>query len=281
MVGSITVGEVRSTGHEVEVNEHMGLSLVIPLKGRILSMSGDNTNRAHANHGALLFSPNRRTTRVVAPKGGEFLGLPLVIPFNEIAGTAERMGISLHQIRHARSFGFELHQQSQPISAELVALCKTLHSEIIRGSRRLNLPGAHAQWGNTLSEKVVEIMHEAGIFDLPDIAWQSTNGRHVDRAMEYMRAHLSDIVLISEVADACGVSNRTLEQAFKHAMNMTPMRALNRFRLQAARAMFLDTKFDATVTDVALACGFRHLSRFSRAYADCFGELPSETRARR
>jgi transcriptional regulator GlxA family with amidase domain len=88
-------------------------------------------------------------------------------------------------------------------------------------------------------------------------------------------------VLIAEVAAACGVSSRTLEHAFRDAVGLTPMQVLTSFRLDEARSMLLDRETDASVTDIAMACGFRHLGRFSRVYGHRFGELPSETRARR
>jgi AraC-like DNA-binding protein len=40
-------------------------------------------------------------------------------------------------------------------------------------------------------------------------------------------------------------------------------------------------KESTTVTDVAMGLGFTHLGRFSKAYKDLFGALPSDTLARR
>ncbi len=59
---------------------------------------------------------------------------------------------------------------------------------------------------------------------------------------------------------------------------MTPVAYLTRLRLhrvrQALRAATHDT---TTVTAEALRWGFWHFGHFSRAYKDCFGELPSDT----
>jgi transcriptional regulator GlxA family with amidase domain len=54
-------------------------------------------------------------------------------------------------------------------------------------------------------------------------------------------------------------------------------------RLAQARAELASPRPGASVTRVALDCGFTHLGRFSREYARRFGERPSETlqRARR
>jgi transcriptional regulator GlxA family with amidase domain len=35
----------------------------------------------------------------------------------------------------------------------------------------------------------------------------------------------------------------------------------------------------ASIASIAMECGFGNLGRFAQDYAECFGELPSETRA--
>lgn len=107
MVGNLVVGDVCSTGHEVEVAEPFGVSILVPLQGQIISVACDETRRAHAG------SPNRRTTRVIALEDSDFHAVPLIIPFSEISRTAERMGVSLRQMRRSASFSFELDNGSQ------------------------------------------------------------------------------------------------------------------------------------------------------------------------
>jgi transcriptional regulator GlxA family with amidase domain len=46
---------------------------------------------------------------------------------------------------------------------------------------------------------------------------------------------------------------------------------------QARRALLAATQGSTTVSTVALDCGFWHFGDFSRAYRECFGELPSDT----
>jgi transcriptional regulator GlxA family with amidase domain len=47
--------------------------------------------------------------------------------------------------------------------------------------------------------------------------------------------------------------------------------------MERAREMLVAADPDASVTDVALACGFAHFGRFAGAYRERFGETPSET----
>ena len=78
------------------------------------------------------------------------------------------------------------------------------------------------------------------------------------------------------------MSERTLEYAFKEVMALTPVAYLTRLRLHRVRkALLAATPGSTTVSAQALTWGFWHFGEFSRAYRECFGELPSETLQRR
>ena len=76
--------------------------------------------------------------------------------------------------------------------------------------------------------------------------------------------------------DAC-VSPRTLEAAFKRQFGLSPLAYARRQRLLAARAALRDPACTLSVTQVALAHGFVHLSRFAAQYRQAFGVSPSDT----
>ena len=59
---------------------------------------------------------------------------------------------------------------------------------------------------------------------------------------------------------------------------MSPMRMVREVRLELARKE-LGRDGRGTVADIAMNCGFGHLGRFAQAYAERFGEQPSDTRA--
>jgi hypothetical protein len=78
------------------------------------------------------------------------------------------------------------------------------------------------------------------------------------------------------------LSERTLQYAFKEVMGLTPVAYLTRLRLHRVRhALRTATQAWTTVTAEALRWGFWHFGDFSRAYKDCFGELPSDTLRRK
>jgi AraC family transcriptional regulator, ethanolamine operon transcriptional activator len=97
-------------------------------------------------------------------------------------------------------------------------------------------------------------------------------------AEDYALSRADDQVYVSDLCRAAGVSERTLESAFKVVMGLTPVAYLTRLRLnRVRRALLAATQGSTTVSAEALNWGFWHFGEFSRAYKDCFGELPSDT----
>jgi AraC-like DNA-binding protein len=103
----------------------------------------------------------------------------------------------------------------------------------------------------------------------------------VKRAEEFIRANAGEALQLDEIARAAGVSPRTLRERFQSVRGVSPMQYLRDARMEHAREALLRAGPQATVADIALACGFFHLGRFSTAYAKVFGELPSETLRKR
>lgn len=101
----------------------------------------------------------------------------------------------------------------------------------------------------------------------------------LDRALDFLRA-ADDAASISvpELCAAAGVSQRTLEYAFRETFGITPLGFLRQRRLHAARHELLVTHHGATtVGDIAYRAGFLELGRFATTYRRSFGEAPSQT----
>lgn len=100
----------------------------------------------------------------------------------------------------------------------------------------------------------------------------------VQIAEDYALSHTAERLHVTDLCEAARVSERTLQYAFKELMGMTPVAYLTRLRLHRVRqSLRLATHASTTVTKEALRWGFWHFGDFSRAYKDCFGELPSDT----
>lgn len=104
----------------------------------------------------------------------------------------------------------------------------------------------------------------------------------VKRVEDYVLAHAGDRIFVSDLCRAASVSERTLENAFRNVMDLTPMHYLVRMRLHRVReALLAGSNATTTVSAEALNWGFWHFGEFSRAYRQCFDELPSDTLRRR
>lgn len=82
---------------------------------------------------------------------------------------------------------------------------------------------------------------------------------------------------VERLAQALGVSTRTLHRVFTRQYGLSPMLVLRRMRLATARQRLQSPDPGTTVTTAAFDSGFAHLGRFSQEYARRFGERPSET----
>ena len=100
----------------------------------------------------------------------------------------------------------------------------------------------------------------------------------VKLAEDYALSQTGENVRVSDLCRVAGVSVRTLEYAFREIMGLAPMAYLTRLRLHRVRRTLAEaTRGATTVSAVALDWGFWHFGEFSRAYRECFGELPSDT----
>jgi transcriptional regulator GlxA family with amidase domain len=102
--------------------------------------------------------------------------------------------------------------------------------------------------------------------------------RIVKIAEDYALTCVGDRLYLTDLCRAVGVSERSLEYAFKEIMGMSPTAYLTRVRLHRVRkALQASTRSSTTISAEALDQGFWHLGEFARAYRNCFSELPSQT----
>jgi AraC-like DNA-binding protein len=98
---------------------------------------------------------------------------------------------------------------------------------------------------------------------------------------EYIAASAEHTLSLQNLAAVAGVSERTLQSAFRRYRDTTPMEFLRDYRLELARRGLEKAAMNGrSVTEIALSCGFNHLGKFAKCYRARFGETPSETRRR-
>lgn len=109
-------------------------------------------------------------------------------------------------------------------------------------------------------------------------AGRAAAGKVVRRAMELIAEHHAEPLTVADVAEAVGVSVRSLQEGFRRETGSSPISYLQEHRLAAVRAALISADpARTTVTAVAVTHGFPHLGRFAVSYRKAYGEAPSET----
>ncbi len=101
----------------------------------------------------------------------------------------------------------------------------------------------------------------------------------VARAEDYMRLNAGKAIGVSDVAQALGISMRSLQYGFRRHRRTHPLAVLQRMRLDGLREEILANPLQP-IADVAQRWGFTHLGRLSKQYQQAFGERPSVTARR-
>lgn len=125
-----------------------------------------------------------------------------------------------------------------------------------------------------LLRAVVLLLHPVLFFGESLPATRSTRGLRI--ACDYIDAHLTERITLSELEKVSGLSSRSLQYAFRAAFNRTPLQWVTDRRLEKVRERILGARPGATVTAIA-GDYFTNLGDFSRLYRERYGERPSHT----
>lgn len=95
-------------------------------------------------------------------------------------------------------------------------------------------------------------------------------------AINYLSQHLSENISMQELAAKAYMSRAKFFTKFKEMYGETPARFVQRLRLEKARSLLLETQ--ASVSEIALSCGFENSSHFTTAFKRETGQTPSQYR---
>ena len=108
-----------------------------------------------------------------------------------------------------------------------------------------------------------------------DEAPVGSKARIIDDLITWIRANLDHPIQLQDLEARSGYSQRSLRNAFHERFGCGPVHWIRSQRLEAARVRLLDPGPGDSVSQVAAACGYRHLSQFSRDFQLAFGVRPS------
>ena len=185
----------------------------------------------------------------------ERLGIPCVMDSLSASGTV--LQIDNRQARVLRKH----------VNNSLQALC---HTEP-RGAGWI----AQDHIRDEISEQLVLLLENgSGTSRIPS---QRVRSIALHRAFEAIEVGLEKGISVREVANASGVSRRTLEYAFRDRYNFSPKIFINSLRLARVRRDLRSRPGDVPIAEVANRWGFWHMGQFAHDYKRQFGELPSRT----
>ncbi len=138
--------------------------------------------------------------------------------------------------------------------------------------------------GRELSMAVADMMVYSAVREASAaqrVSLQSRRGMrntHLSKAIVLMQDNIETPLSPSVIASQIGISTRQLERLFGKYLNTSPKKYAMELRLERARHLLVQT--EASVLDVALACGFESAGHFSRVYRAAFGVPPSQQSGR-
>lgn len=96
--------------------------------------------------------------------------------------------------------------------------------------------------------------------------------------VSFLYQHYSDRITLDDIAASGHVSRSKCCRIFRRYLQQSPIDFLNAYRLRIS-CHLLDTT-EQSITEIALACGFNHLSYFSSCFYRSCGCTPREYRRR-
>ncbi len=107
---------------------------------------------------------------------------------------------------------------------------------------------------------------------------ESRENQPLQRILDSIRAHLFEPLTVAQIAAESFVSPCYVCHIFREKTGMTVMQYIKARRLAAAEEQLL--RSDASITEIALACGFEDASYFARVFRSTHGVTPREYRKR-
>lgn len=104
---------------------------------------------------------------------------------------------------------------------------------------------------------------------------RSARSRMIVRdAVTLMKHNIEEPMKVSAIADELNVSTRQLERQFDRWLRLSPAQIYSRMRLEHARQLICDGRM--SLTEIALASGYKSHSNFSQAFRAYFNQRPGD-----
>ena len=272
--GGMCISKTRSSDMDLKFNDVFdGYGLTLPSHGEF-SVNGTGGSILEASPGFGLMVDSTHIVGASMREGSDF---------TRISVNTDEMHRRLAELTDQpfiRRIQFSpLVALSSCTAAMASDIVRTIQRGVIGDALLIKYPAAMASLREALLNLIVE-----GIPHSYSAQIQSRGSlpspKNVKRAIEYMVAHATEPLRLSEIAFASGCSVRSLQSGFMQFKGVSPMAYLRMIRLSGVRAEILNGTGETKIAEVAYSWGFPHLSSFAAFYLKAFGESPSDTRRR-
>jgi AraC-like DNA-binding protein len=152
---------------------------------------------------------------------------------------------------------------------ELIAILKAFMQEA-----EARLPGREPLL-DAIGARIVHSLIRAAL-QVPAMPDRIGDRIEIHRVIEHLHRHYADKVTVAELARIAAMSTAHFSRVFRSETGHPPLDYLIRLRLQKARLLLLADS--ASVTEIALKCGFATPSHFAACFQRDCGITPSEYR---
>ena len=136
-------------------------------------------------------------------------------------------------------------------------------------------------WYRLADSETAMIMHSAveSIMEIacPDDETGTTNSETVRKVHDHLVEHLDERVTIEELSRMFHINATTLKEAFKAEYGTSLAAHIKEHRMEKAASLLRESRL--SISDIAKSVGFESRSRFTTAFKDAYGVLPSEYRS--
>ena len=161
-------------------------------------------------------------------------------------------------------------RQEQEVATDLLQIT-TLKEHAPAGYEWEAVAQMHLLWG--------KLWRTGMLTPAPDRQTATQGDLAIQKDMvSYLYQHYSEKVTLNDLAAFAHISRSKCCRIFKHYLQQSPIDFLNAYRLKVSCSLLAST--NKTITEIAFACGFNHLSYYSKYFAESYGCTPREYRKR-
>lgn len=273
--GQLPIAATATTPISVQRSEVPYATLRIPISGSCTYKLSNGRCIEQAGRTAVLLSGKARE----AETSGVYASTHLLLDSDRLLATAQAMAGSNSQANADR---FEVNRDRE-ISLQQGPVC---FDAIFRAHFAL-LDAFVAHPAALALQAVDDLIYRSVVMLLSPAILNADEGssrlpmsverRTLNTVCDYIKAHIDESITLTRLEQISGFSRRTLQYAFLRHFACTPMQWVRERRLELARALLTHSECNASITQVALTCGFSISGLFSQYYVVRYGERPSAT----